>query len=73
MIIILGLVFSDQTKYLSFVSPQKLSYLILGLGLLVFIGKLIPYILKSLISNKSDKVRNSSGKASKSVSSKKID
>ncbi len=43
-IIIVSLTLSDNLHYLSFVSPKNFAYLIILLGLLLFIGKLFFYI-----------------------------
>ncbi len=71
-IILVGLVFTDKTHYLSIIKPDYLAYLILFLGLLIFIIKLYQYLKKLSISNKSHKIGDSTRKSSKSVSSKKI-
>ncbi len=71
-IILVGLVFTDKTHYLSIIKPDYLAYLILFLGLLIFIIKLYQYFKKLSISNKSNKIGDSSRKSSKSMSSKKI-
>ena len=73
MLILLALVFTDKLQYLSFINPAKVSYLIFLIGILIFLFKLYEYLKnKLLVSNKSNKVRNVTGKPSKSVSSKKI-
>ena len=71
-IVLVGLVFTDKTHYLSIIKPDYLAYLILFLGLLIFIIKLYQYFKKLSISNKSNKIGDSSRKSSKSMSSKKI-
>ena len=72
-IIIIALIFNDKMKYLSFVNPEKFSYLIIIFGLLIFLLKLFNYLkLKLPLANKSNKVRNMSRKSSKGMSSKKI-
>lgn len=43
-IIIVSLTLSDNLHYLSFVNPKNFAYLIILLGLLLFIGKLFFYI-----------------------------
>ena len=73
MIVLAALLFTDKMKYLSFINPVKFSYLVIILGILVFIIKLFNYIKKkSTITYKSNKVRNMPRKPSKSMSSKKI-
>ena len=73
MIVLAALLFTDKMKYLSFINPVKFSYLVIILGILVFIIKLFSYIKKkSTITYKSNKVRNMPGKPSKSMSRKKI-
>ena len=71
-IILIGLVFTDKTHYLAIIKPHYLAYLILILGAFIFIIKLYKYLRKLSISNKSNKIGNSSRKSSKSMSSKKI-
>ena len=71
-IILVGLVFTDKTHYLSIIKPDYIAYLILFLGLLIFIIKLYQYFKKLSISNKSHKIGDSTRKSSKSMSSKKI-
>ncbi len=72
-IIIVALIFNDKMKYLSFVNPEKFSYLIIVFGLLIFLLKLFNYLkLKLPLTDKSNKVRNMSRKSSKGMSSKKI-
>jgi disulfide bond formation protein DsbB len=71
-IILVGLVFTDKTHYLSIIKPDDLAYLILFLGLLIFIVKLYQYLKKLSISNKSHKIGDSTRKSSKSMSRKKI-
>ncbi len=72
IIVIFGLLFTDKLNYLSFVNPLHFSYLILFIGLSIFLIKLMPYLLKLLNFNKSNKIGNSARKSSKSMSSKKI-
>ena len=73
VIILAALLFTDKMKYLSFINPEKISYLVIVLGILIFLFKLFSYLKnKSTFSNKSNKVRNMSGKSSKSMSSKKV-
>ena len=73
VIILAALLFTDKMKYLSFINPEKISYLVIILGTLVFLFKLFNYIKKkSTFTDKSDKIRNLSRKSSKSMSSKKI-
>ena len=72
-IILIGLLFTDKLQYLSFITPELLSYSILIFGFLVFFFKIIQYYKKKLfVSNKSNKIRNMPRKPTKSVSSKKI-
>ena len=71
-IILIGLVFTDKTHYLAIIKPDYLAYLILILGTFIFIIKLYKYLRKLSISDKSNKIGNSSRKSSKSMSSKKI-
>ena len=73
VIILAALLFTDKMKYLSFINPEKISYLVIVLGTLVFLFKLFSYLkTKSTFTNKSNKVRNMAGKPSKSMSSKKV-
>ena len=73
IIILAALLFTDKMKYLSFINPEKISYLVIFTGILIFLFKLFSYLKKkSTIANKSHKVRNMSGKSSKSMSSKKV-
>ena len=73
VIILAALLFTDKMKYLSFINPEKISYLVIVLGILIFLFKLFSYLKnKSTFTNKSNKVRNMSGKPSKSMSSKKV-
>ena len=73
VIILAALLFTDKMKYLSFINPEKISYLVIVLGTLVFLIKLFSYLKKkSTFTNKSNKVRNMAGKPSKSMSSKKV-
>lgn len=73
IIVLTALIFTENLKYLSFVSATLLSYLIIILGVIVFIIKVITHYYKSLsIFNKPNKVRNITGKPSKSMSRKKI-
>ena len=73
VIILAALLFTDKMKYLSFINPEKISYLVIILGILVFLYKLFSYLKKkSTFTNKSNKVRNMAGKPSKSMSSKKV-
>ena len=73
VIILAALLFTDKMKYLSFVNTEKVSYLVIILGIVVFLFKLISFLKRrSAFANKSDKVRNMSRKSSKSMSSKKI-
>jgi len=73
VIILAALLFTDKMKYLSFINPEKISYLVIILGALVFLFKLFSYLKKkSTITDKSDKIRNMAGKPTKSMSSKKV-
>ncbi len=74
LIVLVGLIFTENLKYLSFVTPQLLSYLIISSGVVVFIIKIINHYRKKKLSvfNKPNKVRNVSRKSTKSMSSKKI-
>ena len=73
IIILAALLFTDKMKYLSFINPEKISYLVIILGVLVFLFKLFSYLKKkSTITDKSDKIRNMAGKPTKSMSSKKV-
>ena len=73
IIILAALLFTDKMKYLSFINPEKISYLVIIIGILVFLFKLFSYLKKkSTIANKSDKVRNMARKSAKGMSSKKV-
>ena len=73
IIILAALLFTDKMKYLSFINPEKFSYLVFILGILVFLYKLFSHLKKkSTFTNKSNKIRNMPRKSSKSVPSKKI-
>ena len=73
VIILAALLFTDKMKYLSFINPTKVSYLVIIVGVFVFLFKLFSYFKKkSTFTNKSDKVGNMSGKSTKSMSSKKV-
>ena len=73
VIILAALLFTDKMKYLSFINPTKISYLVIIVGIFVFLFKLFSYLKKkSAFTHKSDKIRNLSRKSSKSMSSKKI-
>ena len=73
IIVLTALIFTENLKYLSFVTPTLLSYLIILLGVIVFIIKVLAHYKKKLsIFNKPNKVRNMSRKSSKSMSRKKI-
>ena len=73
IIVLTALIFTENLKYLSFVTPTLLSYLIILLGVIVFIIKIIAHYKKKLsIFNKPNKVRNMTRKPSKSVSRKKV-
>ena len=73
ILVLIALIFTENLKYLSFVTPTLLSYLIILLGIIVFIIKVIAHYKKKLsIFNKPNKVRNMTRKPSKSMSSKKV-
>ena len=73
VIILAALLFTDKMKYLSFINPTKFSYLVIILGIFVFLFKLFSYLKKkSTVTDKSNKIRNLSRKSTKSMSSKKI-
>ena len=73
VIILAALLFTDKMKYLSFINPTKISYLVIILGIFVFLFKLFSYLKKkSTVTDKSNKVRNMAGKSAKSMSSKKV-
>jgi disulfide bond formation protein DsbB len=73
IIVLTALIFTENLKYLSFVTPTLLSYLIILLGVIVFIIKVLAHYKKKLsIFNKPNKVRNMTRKSSKSMSRKKI-
>ena len=73
VIILAALLFTDKMKYLSFINPEKISYLVVIVGILVFLFKLFTYFKKkSTFTNKSNKVRNMARKSTKSMSSKKV-
>ena len=73
IIVLTALIFTENLKYLSFVTPTLLSYLIILLGVIVFIIKVLAHYKKKLsIFNKSNKVRNMTRKPSKSMSRKKV-
>ena len=73
VIILAALLFTDKMKYLSFINPEKISYLVIILGALIFLFKLFSYLKKkSTITDKSNKIRNMTGKPTKSMSSKKV-
>ena len=73
IIVLTALIFTENLKYLSFVTPTLLSYLIILLGAFVFITKVIAHYKKKLsIFYKPDKVRNMTRKPSKSMTRKKV-
>ena len=73
IIVLTALIFTENLKYLSFVTPTLLSYLIILLGVIVFIIKVLAHYKKKLsIFNKPNKVRNMTRKSSKSMSCKKV-
>ncbi len=68
VIILAALLFTDKMKYLSFINPEKISYLVIILGILVFLFKLFSYLKKkSTFTNKSNKVRNMARKSDQKV------
>ena len=73
LIVVFGLVFTEKTKYLSFIKPVNVSYLILVVGLIIFGIKVFQYFKKSFFFNKSYKVWYFRRKSSKSMPRKKID
>ena len=73
IIILAALIFTDKLKYLSFVNPEKFSYLVIIVGLLVFLLKLYNFLKTKLsVTDKPNKVRYMSRKSAKSMSSKKV-
>ena len=73
IIVLTALIFTENLKYLSFVTPTLLSYLIILLGVIIFIIKVIAHYKKKLsIFNKPNKVRNMTRKPSKSMTRKKV-
>ena len=73
IIVLTALIFTENLKYLSFVTPTLLSYLIILLGVIVFIIKVLAHYKKKLsIFNKPNKVRNMTRKPSKSMTRKKV-
>ena len=73
VIILAALLFTDKMKYLSFINPEKISYLVIILGILVFLFKLFSYLKKkSTFTNKSNKVRNMAGNLPKVCPVKKL-
>ena len=68
----LGLLFTDKTHYLSFVKTDFIAYLIIPIGIIIFLSKLFQHLKKLSTSNQSHKIRNTTRKSSKSVASKKI-
>ena len=74
VLVLVGLIFTDKMVYLKFITPYNVAIFITMGGLTIFIIKLIKYFLqKSSIFDQSNKIRNSTRKSSKSMSSKKID
>ena len=73
-IVLMGLVFTDKTHYLSFIKPYYAAYLVFLFGLAVFFLKLTQYFLKKKlsISNQSDEIRDTTRKPTKSMTSKKV-
>ena len=73
IIVLTALIFTENLKYLSFVTPTLLSHLIILLGVIIFIIKVIAHYKKKLsIFNKPNKVRNMTRKPSKSMTRKKV-
>ncbi len=74
MLIIIGLVFTENLKYLSFINPELVAYLIFIVGILLFLAKTFNYYKNKLfIPYKTNKIRNMTRKSSKGMPSKKID
>ncbi len=74
MLIIIGLVFTENLKYLSFINPEQVAYLIFIFGILLFLAKTFKhYKNKLFISYKTNKIRNMTRKSSKGMTGKKID
>jgi len=73
-IVLMGLVFTDKTHYLSFIKPYYAAYLVFFFGLAVFFLKLTQYFFKKKlsISNQSDEIRDTTRKPTKSMTSKKV-
>ena len=74
ILVLIGLIFTENLHYLSFITPNLLSYLVIFIGIGVFVIKFISYlkIKKLSISYKPNKVRNVARKPSKSMSRKKV-
>ena len=73
ILVLIALIFTENLKYLSFVTPTLLSYLIILLGIIVFIIKVIAHYKKKLsIFHKPNKVRYMTRKPYKSMSRKKV-
>ena len=73
VIILAAFLFTDKMQYLSFINPTKVSYLVIIVGVFVFLFKLFSFLKKkSTFTDKSDKIRNLSRTSAKSMSSKKI-
>ena len=73
VIILAAFLFTDKMQYLSFINPEKISYLVIIFGTIIFLFKLFSYLKKkSTFTNKSDKVRNVARKSTKGMSSKKV-
>lgn len=74
LIVLIALIFTEKLEYLSFVTPELLAYLIISIGLIVFIVKIfVHYKIKKLpVFNKPNVVRNVPRKTAKSVPRKKV-
>ena len=71
-LVMLGLIFTDKTHYLSFIKTDFVAYLIIPIGMMIFFSKLFQHFKKLSTSDQSDKIRNTSRRPSKSVPSKNI-
>ncbi len=47
IIILAAFLFTDKMEYLSFINPEKVSYLIIVIGILIFLYKLYNYLKKN--------------------------
>ena len=48
VIILAALLFTDKMKYLSFINPTQISYLVIIVGIFVFLFKLFRYLKKKI-------------------------